>query len=188
MPQLSEVSYSHKATVAAVSAYFDFLAKMYLNESDILRPPEGGWPKITPDRLKGLGKTDEVVLLLRHLPYLRDFPDNGLAIDASPSNTIRYNPTRKPILDDLYNYAPSEGKAEWRANPAWAVADFFELLKDHFRQLRTVPVSPSTVYDLENFHLHPKVAGAMPLVQALYREYGWPDLDRYCKEECLQAV
>lgn len=257
MPQRSEVSYSREATVAAVSDYFNFLAKMYLNESNILRPPEGGWPEITPERLKGLGKTDEVVLLLRHLPYLGDLPDRS-AVDAGPSGcrfyswlesirrldrpgvdpddefegmkimtepdpysegglvaphvvglistkddlfmldtqlgviywlecpgTIRHNPSREPILDDSYDYAPSEGEAEW---PAWAVADFFELLKDHFRQLRTVPISPITVYDLENLRPPPKVAEAMPLVQAIYREHGWPDLNRYRKEECLQAV
>ncbi|KAL2023304.1 hypothetical protein VTK56DRAFT_3042 [Thermocarpiscus australiensis] len=239
MPQLSEVSYSHEATIAAVSGYFDFLAKMYLNESDILRPPEGGWPEITPDRLKGLGKTDEVVLLLRHLPYLRDLSDGSAVEDSTPARaggmntmtepypyserglvpphvvglistkddlfmldtqlgviywlecpgTIRHNPpTREPILDDAYDYAPSECEAEWRGNPAWAVADFFELLKNHFRRLRTVPVSPVTVYDLDNLRPHRKVAAAMPLVQSIYRDHGWPGLDRYRKEECLQAV
>ncbi len=71
MPKLSEVRHSREAAVAAASEYFGFLAKMYLDESNILRPPEGGWPEITVDRLKGLGKTDEVVMLLRHLPYLR---------------------------------------------------------------------------------------------------------------------
>ncbi|KAK4232952.1 hypothetical protein C8A03DRAFT_39373, partial [Achaetomium macrosporum] len=38
--------------------------------------------------------------------------------------SIRHNPTREPIQDDSYDYAPSEGEAEWRGNPAWAVADF----------------------------------------------------------------
>jgi len=44
---------------------------MYLRESDVIEPPEGGWPNITTDSLQDLGKTDEVISLLRHLPYIR---------------------------------------------------------------------------------------------------------------------
>lgn len=28
----------------------------------------------------------------------------------------------------------------------------------------------------------------MAMVQRIYREHGWPDLEAYRKEECLQAV
>ncbi|KAK7911035.1 hypothetical protein PG985_013516 [Apiospora marii] len=43
---------------------------MYIDESDILEPPEEGWPHM--ENLRWMGKTDEVYELLRHLPYLRN--------------------------------------------------------------------------------------------------------------------
>jgi hypothetical protein len=42
-----------------------------LNESDVIEPPEYGWPTITPEALKGLGKDSVVIDLLRDLPYIR---------------------------------------------------------------------------------------------------------------------
>jgi hypothetical protein len=44
---------------------------MCLDESDVVEPPEGGWPNISAETMHGLGKTDEVVQLLRHLPDIR---------------------------------------------------------------------------------------------------------------------
>jgi hypothetical protein len=259
MPRLSEISYFHEAAVAAISDYFDFLAKMYLDESAILRPPAGGWPEITPDRLGDLGKTDEVVMLLRHIPYLRPGIDNWKSeAEAGPSGVRFYSwiehirsvarpdahpnekiedakymtepidymeeglipshvvglistkqdlwlldtqlgvvywytcpfwlsvrPTRERIQDDPFEYAP-EDQADWRNEPAWAIADFFELLKDQFRRLSSIPLSPTLVLDPEG--VEPRMGGALSLAQEVYREHGWPDLDRYRKEECLRAV
>ncbi|KAK4156323.1 hypothetical protein C8A00DRAFT_30818 [Chaetomidium leptoderma] len=94
---------------------------------------------------------------------------------------------REPILDDPYDYAPEE-EADWRAEgAAWAVADFFELLKDQFRQLCFVPLGSYTVCDMYT-EFHPVNHGLLPMVQAIYREHGWPNLERYRKEECLRAV
>jgi hypothetical protein len=39
-------------------------------------PPEGGWPNIIPENFQKLGKTDEVIRLLRNLPYISSQPDN----------------------------------------------------------------------------------------------------------------
>ncbi|KJX96519.1 hypothetical protein TI39_contig617g00011 [Zymoseptoria brevis] len=69
MIELSEVAYSHEAVILAVRDYYTFLTKMYLDPSDIMEPPQCGWPEITRDSMRALGKTDEVIELLRHLPY-----------------------------------------------------------------------------------------------------------------------
>ncbi|RYO76349.1 hypothetical protein DL766_009950 [Monosporascus sp. MC13-8B] len=74
MPSLDEITYSRDATVAAVRDYYDFLTKMYVRESDIIEPPAGGWPTIKP-YLECMGKTDEVLSLLCHLPYIRELDD-----------------------------------------------------------------------------------------------------------------
>jgi hypothetical protein len=224
---------------------------VFVNDSDVLEPPQGGWPDIAPDRLKDLGKTDEVIMLLRHLPYLRSTVDGNDSVEAGPSgcrfhnwlenirllgcsgvdfeslivmsedsyymeeipphvvglvtsrheaflldtelgvvywidclSEIKANPSREPIQDDSYDYAPEE-EAEWRAQPAWAIADFFELLKDQFRQQCFVPISSCKVYDTYAGTL---TEGLLPVVQAIYREHGWPDLERYRKQKCLEAV
>ena len=66
--------YSQDEAVAAFTDYFEFLTKMYLDESFVARPPPGGWPDIVnadPAVQQALGKTDEVMSLMAHLPYIR---------------------------------------------------------------------------------------------------------------------
>ncbi|KAK4125680.1 hypothetical protein N657DRAFT_642419 [Parathielavia appendiculata] len=70
MPELHETTYSREATIAAVREYYRFLTRMYLKESYIAEPPQGGWPEISRETIGALGKTDEVISLLRHLPYV----------------------------------------------------------------------------------------------------------------------
>ncbi len=82
MPPLSEVRYSREATIAAVAKYFEFLARMCVDKAPILWLPNKGWPNIRVDNLGNRQEeADEVVLLLRHLPYLTYWP-NGSDIDA----------------------------------------------------------------------------------------------------------
>ncbi len=260
MPWLQEISYSRDACVAAVRDYYDFLTKMYLKPSAVIQPPEGGWPDITAERLLALDKTDEVVALLRHLPYIayprdgRDlaegapkcrfadwndistsigrgrataetckFTTEGVEIcDDVPAQVVgltdcegvhgpvflldtnlgivhwyqcdgnvRFNPSRETVQDDVYDYWTediSEKEAEWRGDStAWAVADFFEILKDQFRKLNYVPISPRSVLDVHTHYGH-GTHGLVSLLQKIYREHGWPDLERYDKAKCLEAV
>lgn len=252
MPQLSEIRYSRDVCVAAVRDYYNFLVKMYLGESNIIEPPEGGWPNLTIESLQDLGKTDEVISLLRHLPYIRaprenaqgapwcyfaDWESDGLALslgrisgdalkvmseDASfyenvPAHVIgltsggrdnpvflldtelgivywpecpgeiRYNPSREPVVDDPYDYA-DENEAEWRADaPAWAIADFFEILKDQFRQLCFIPISSRVVIDVYA-SLGADTGGMTAMLQDIYHQHNWPDLQQYRKRDCLEAV
>ncbi|KAK2047996.1 hypothetical protein LZ31DRAFT_563430 [Colletotrichum somersetense] len=71
MPEVELISYSREECIVTIRDYYSFLTKMYLREEDVLHPPEGGWPSITPEDMADLGKTDDVISLLRHLPYLR---------------------------------------------------------------------------------------------------------------------
>ncbi|KAK5687603.1 hypothetical protein LTS10_001743 [Elasticomyces elasticus] len=51
--------------------FYNFLASMPPYEpSDVLVPPEGGWPSVTPDKMLKLDKNHTVIDLLKHLPYL----------------------------------------------------------------------------------------------------------------------
>jgi hypothetical protein len=75
MPHFDEVSYSESACIAAITDYYKFLVSMYLDESSVEWPPEGGWPQLTPAAMKDMNKSDRVVSLLRQIPYLRELDD-----------------------------------------------------------------------------------------------------------------
>jgi hypothetical protein len=200
---------------------YDFLTSMYLKKSAVVEPPEDGWPDITAENLGGLGKTDEVLSLLRHLPYSqksehrmdeaqaaawcyfadwqysarfasvrpgelktfkicsedlytytppqvigltmggRDNPvyllDTKLGVVYWPCcpGEITFNPSSpEQILDWADEYAP-ENEVEWRADAsAWTVADFFEVLKNRFRELQCLPLSPRIVKDTHAIYGH----------------------------------
>jgi hypothetical protein len=252
MPRLEDISYSREDCVAAFRDYYTFLTKMYLKDSILLEPPEGGWPLITTENLQELGKSEEVVSLLRHLPYIqrqytgddshaapncyfadwqfnsRALIEGGMSADeikvCSESlyehippqvigltfggrinpvflldtalgivhwpecpGEIRYKPFRELVEDDPYDYAP-ENEAEWRGDaPAWTIADFLEILKNEFRELQFVPIGWRRVREVyaRPFQGTEKM---LSMLQGIYREHGWPELDRYRKLECLQAV
>ncbi|KAF2729335.1 hypothetical protein EJ04DRAFT_502520 [Polyplosphaeria fusca] len=250
MPALDNIAYSHDQTVAAFRSYYSFLTKMYLNESHIINPPSEGWITIIASP-NTLDKTDKVVNLLRHLPYMRitnddtrdaegapyckfadwqklsssrkgrDFlklcTENASICEDVPRHVVgltaggRYNPVFlldvelgtvtwyecrdeisealgwPQVEDDPYDYAP-EKEAEWRAEGAtWAISDFFEMMKDQYRKLHFIPISPRMVID-EREILQYGPEGMIQGLQKIFREHGWPDLERYCKKECLDAV
>ncbi|KAK4248270.1 hypothetical protein C7999DRAFT_40552 [Corynascus novoguineensis] len=196
MPELHEVSYSHEATIAA---------------SYVAEPPEGGWPEISLENLSSLGKTNEAILLLRHLPYISSRDDSaqesmsphvvcltrgsylnpcflldtklGVVFWEECDSDVKRNPSREPIFGEEYDNGPTEEETDFRCDSvAWAVPDFEELLKDLFRQLFYVPVSPRVVYHAS------ALKEVVPMLEAIYREHGWPDLERSRKRECLNAV
>lgn len=254
MPELADISYSRDDCVAAVRDYYQFLTQIYLPACQIIEPPEEGWPSIVnadPRLLKSLGKTDEVISLLAHLPYLRhtgnysddahgagecvladwrrnftnvdnqakrmrgltekhlvdDIPPHviglcqgdrenpvfmldtelGIVHWSECPDSVTNHPTREGILDDPCDYAPEE-EWDWRCDcPAWAIADFFELLKDRFRQLNWIPISPRYVLDTE-YYIGMEDRSPMPMLADIYRAHGWPVLENYRKDECLAAV
>ncbi|POR33442.1 Uncharacterized protein TPAR_06379 [Tolypocladium paradoxum] len=255
MPELRDITYSQEAAVAAVRGYYAFLSKMYLMESFVLEPPKDGWPFITAENMRALGKTDKVISLLRHLPYIssadehkhpeavpkcvfadwqsigkrlpndaelaeearvvsenasfyQHVPPHVISLTYGPEDDfiflldtelgivhwvdagdkIRFDPSREPISDDAYDYAPEDEADAWRGNaPAWAIPNFFELLKDQYRRLHFVPVSPWQLYDTDAPNFSSEQA-MLAMVQDIYRQHGWPDMEQYRKEDCLRAV
>ncbi|PPJ59775.1 hypothetical protein CBER1_04335 [Cercospora berteroae] len=67
---LSDIAYSHESTVAAFKSYYEFLANMYMDPDMIKTPPATGWAHITPESMQALGKSEKVITLQRHLPYV----------------------------------------------------------------------------------------------------------------------
>jgi hypothetical protein len=66
-------AYSRERTVKAIRSYYAFLAAKLgaIRPQCIIEPPVGGWRNITTTSLAHLEKTDEVIELLRHLPYIK---------------------------------------------------------------------------------------------------------------------
>jgi hypothetical protein len=97
----------------------------------------------------------------------------------------RYNQAREQITDDPDDYAPEE---EWRGDaPAWAIADFFEVLKDHLRTLNFVPISSRNV--LYAYSRNPEMdESVVPMVKEIYHAHGWPNLEEYRKQDCLSDI
>jgi hypothetical protein len=67
-------TYSRDECITAVRDYYEFLAEMFMDRSLIIEPPQGGWPDITRESMQGTRKTEEVIQLLRHLPYIVNKP------------------------------------------------------------------------------------------------------------------
>lgn len=100
-PRLRDPStYNRQECIDTIRALLhDLCAKVpFYDPAWILEPPPSGWPEITPKRLTPLGKTDEVVTLLAHLPYL----------ELPGSNDERHSPSRRwPLIGEsmrLYDF------------------------------------------------------------------------------------
>jgi len=83
--------YSRDATVTAVRSFYQFLITLpALSPSAIKEPPPSGWPDINATSHRQLGKKDDVIDLLRHLPYIDGHVD-GCTQVAYGTSVIQYN-------------------------------------------------------------------------------------------------
>jgi hypothetical protein len=90
---------------------------------------------------------------------------------------------KKELLDvhDLDGEVTRE-ELKWRQSAeAWVIPDFFEAIKDEFRSLNWVPISPYSVRGKRD-------GNEMSMLKDIYWQHGWPDLAAYRKTECLKAV
>ncbi len=64
--------YSRAEVIAAVQDFYSLLIKLpYISPDALVFPPARGWSGVNAEELRRRGKTEEVVELLQHLPYLR---------------------------------------------------------------------------------------------------------------------
>ncbi|CAD0095162.1 unnamed protein product [Aureobasidium mustum] len=90
---MASASYSRNKTVAAITDFYKFCIRLpYLDPNAlVLAPEDGGWPDISVTELRNRGRSDEVIELLRHLPYF-EHPSlrGGWTIDSG-SNCTQYH-------------------------------------------------------------------------------------------------
>ena len=210
--------------VSELTSFYEFLVGLHLPADVLKRPPPGGWPGITQERLGFLNKDDDVIDVLRHIPYItrddhlerieihRELVCNDYTGAYFETSGIKYrNATiSEPLSDDsvdssiatlarppesdgyflTYNTAEHTvdmfdevvGKSEYFGG----VKEFFEMLKNEYRELSAVPVKLDRVI-LASDNKHRDFAQ----LQALYRRYGWPMeplREESAKKDCLREA
>jgi len=88
---MDKASYDCDGVVASVSSFYRLLTKLpYIDPECLVYPPydghNNGWTGINEAELRRRGKTDDVINLLRHLPYLRQPTNNVEAGSSSPKD------------------------------------------------------------------------------------------------------
>lgn len=106
----SEAMKRREELAAELLSYYEFLTTMYLPEDCLKRPPKGGWPSVTAERLAFLGKTDAVIDLLKHIPYIsQDVEDDYQIQEKSICNDYTGKRVEKAIrLKDRHVVEPLE--------------------------------------------------------------------------------
>lgn len=115
------------------------------------------------------------------------------------SPDLDFNSTRPPVVGPSGDTEPFRdcsppNERGWRSQTAWAIADFFEVLKNEFRTLRSVPIDGSRVEywfgdeeheDLEELDEEDVLIRS---VRDAYRKHGWPDTSIYQRGQCQDAI
>jgi hypothetical protein len=91
--------YSRDECIATIRDYYEFLAKMFIDRSCIVEPPQGGWPSITAESMQGMRKTEKVIQLLKHMPYIADRPLSDHAEGLPGCTFNNWATTATGILD-----------------------------------------------------------------------------------------
>jgi hypothetical protein len=138
------------------------------------------WERTTPDIIGLLvaGQDDSAPILL-DTKY-------GIAYWPGCPDQIRHETRQEQVQDDYDAWASKE-EADWRGDsPAWTITDFFAMLQEQSEQLRFIPINDRQVID--SYSEYSDDGEMEPMLQGIYREHGWPNLEDYRKEECIQAV
>ena len=94
--------YDRDEVVTSVIDYYTFLAtQLHFQLSELKAPPPAGWLQITESRFAFLGKTDMVLDLLRHLPYLPAGSEKKYIYD----HTICADYTADEVVDKHARYS-----------------------------------------------------------------------------------
>ncbi|KAJ8132151.1 hypothetical protein O1611_g1473 [Lasiodiplodia mahajangana] len=63
----------NRKIIAAIHEFYCTIVRLpYIDADALVLPPLGGWSGVNADELRKRGKTEEVIQLLRYLPYLRN--------------------------------------------------------------------------------------------------------------------
>jgi hypothetical protein len=141
-----------------------------------------------PSHVVGLSMTRDAEMFLDTRLGVIYFPGGNLSPGPSRVSEPGVGPY-PPISDRAQDYAPLE-EIDWRQG-AWAIPDFFEMLKYHFRELNYIPMSRTEVAEAFDRATEREQRGRgtiYPILRSIFAAHGWPDSSRYRKDDCVNAV
>ncbi|KAF2172135.1 hypothetical protein M409DRAFT_49877 [Zasmidium cellare ATCC 36951] len=106
---------------AQLLAYYEDLVALYLPEEALKRPPEEGWPYVNAERFAFLDKTDTVIDLYRHLPYISQDDEaeykmfeRAIAVDYTGKHFKRKHVwTQDGEMEPPQYYEQMDGEPTW---------------------------------------------------------------------------
>jgi hypothetical protein len=134
---------SRDEIVSIVSKFYDvFTAFPYLPASAILTPPLTGWPEETRQTFLKMGKTDAVVDLMSHLPYI-DSENWEILHETKPLSYVsrlrlnrieRGKSMQDAFLDPMHQEVPAHviSLTCGRNYGIWALLDLQAGMSSHF--------------------------------------------------------
>ncbi len=113
--------------------------------------------------------------------------DEGAEDEEAGQDDLDKEDTESEHEDSENEDNESEEEPAWKDGGRWAIADFFEMLKNQYLELKFIPASTHKVL-AEYGGPRSRQEGLRSTLKQIYQEHGWPDLERFRKEECLVAV
>jgi hypothetical protein len=92
------MAYDRNEVVNCIRRHYALLVKAaYFDPSEIRYPPDGGWTdeQLAVDILRAFGRSEEVIDLLRHLPYIRQ-------LDGDDRDEVWYETQHLSYLCDTW--------------------------------------------------------------------------------------
>ncbi|RYP18017.1 hypothetical protein DL767_009917 [Monosporascus sp. MG133] len=151
--------------IAAITDCYTVTTSLHIPRSALKRAPPGGWPNIMPESCVGFGKSDFVVDLLKHLPYIIDGEPRSFAAQVHyKCNVLDYSvvspeefSSRRLKLGELVAHSDEDPVTAdtviedmIRCNRTYeddAMA-YFAILVEDYRTLRLISVPGFNTIDL----------------------------------------
>ncbi|OLN83758.1 hypothetical protein CCHL11_08725 [Colletotrichum chlorophyti] len=97
------MAYDRDEFVRLLTDYYNFCNRVFWNAT-VVQAPAGGWSSINQNTLANLKRSDTVIDLLRHIPYV-DYPEKHLiyaplVMVNTPVTDYRHEDIQKKIRDD----------------------------------------------------------------------------------------
>ncbi|KAG4422091.1 hypothetical protein IFR04_004718 [Cadophora malorum] len=162
-----------------------------------------------------IGESDEVIALLRELPYIRETSPVHIWNDPPhDSPSCYWADWQKLAADGAEAVIAEESVSEIGENlrgmsEMWFVAvpdhvvvltfgdshNAYTFLVDtkfgvvHYRESKWIPINPREVIDSKMIYT-PSQKGMIPMLQGIFRQHGWASVEcgNYRKKECSEAV
>lgn len=94
------MAYDRDVVVRCIKRHYELLVKAaYLDSAEIRYPPNGGWSdeQLAVDILRVFGRSEEVIDLLRHLPYVKQ-------LDGDSKDEIYFGTRHLSYLRDTWPF------------------------------------------------------------------------------------